>query len=87
MNVIGFVVNVEMFEFEIKKEIVELKEIYKVGEIIMYCVLLKNIKVDFEVINLVLKDVLDGCLNYLLGFLKIISGLNFGEKMDVLGDD
>ena len=40
-NAIGFAVNAETPEFEIKKEIVEPKETYKVGETITYRVSLK----------------------------------------------
>ena len=86
-NAIGFAVNAETPEFEIKKEIVEPKEIYKVGETITYRVSLKNTKTDSEAINSVSKDALDGRLNYLPGSLKIISGPNSGEKTDALGDD
>ncbi len=39
-----FAVNAETPEFEIKKEIVEPKETYKVGETITYRVSLKNTK-------------------------------------------
>ena len=86
-NAIGFAVNAETPEFEIKKEIVEPKETYKVGETITYRVSLKNTKTDSEAINSVSKDALDGRLNYLPGSLKIISGPNSGEKTDALGDD
>ncbi|HGS8676005.1 isopeptide-forming domain-containing fimbrial protein [Enterococcus faecalis] len=86
-NAIGFAVNAETPEFEIKKEIVEPKETYKVGETITYRVSLKNTKADSEAINSVSKDALDGRLNYLPGSLKIISGLNSGEKTDASGDD
>ncbi|MDN3094132.1 isopeptide-forming domain-containing fimbrial protein [Enterococcus faecalis] len=86
-NAIGFAVNAETPEFEIKKEIVEPKETYKVGETITYRVSLKNTKADSEAINSVSKDALDGRLNYLPGSLKIISGPNSGEKTDALGDD
>ena len=86
-NAIGFAVNAETPEFEIKKEIVEPKETYKVGETITYRVSLKNTKADSEAINLVSKDALDGRLNYLPGSLKIISGPNSGEKTDASGDD
>ncbi|NST16074.1 DUF11 domain-containing protein [Enterococcus faecalis] len=86
-NAIGFAVNAETPEFEIKKEIVEPKETYKVGETITYRVSLKNTKADSEAINSVSKDALDGRLNYLPGSLKIISGPNSGEKTDASGDD
>ncbi|WP_430832417.1 isopeptide-forming domain-containing fimbrial protein [Enterococcus faecalis] len=86
-NAIGFAVNAETPEFEIKKEIVEPKETYKVGETITYRVSLKNTKADSEAINSVSKDALDGRLNYLPGSLKVISGPNSGEKTDASGDD
>ncbi|MFG5555260.1 isopeptide-forming domain-containing fimbrial protein [Enterococcus faecalis] len=86
-NAIGFAVNAETPEFEIKKEIVEPKETYKVGETITYRVSLKNTKTDSEAINSVSKDALDGRLNYLPGSLKVISGPNSGEKTDASGDD
>ena len=86
-NAIGFAVNAETPEFEIKKEIEEPKETYKVGETITYRVSLKNTKADSEAINSVSKDALDGRLNYLPGSLKIISGPNSGEKTDASGDD
>ncbi|MGC3771224.1 isopeptide-forming domain-containing fimbrial protein, partial [Enterococcus faecalis] len=86
-NAIGFAVNAETPEFEIKKEIVEPKETYKVGETITYRVSLKNTKTDSEAINSVSKDALDGRLNYLSGSLKVISGPNSGEKTDASGDD
>ncbi|PQE66889.1 isopeptide-forming domain-containing fimbrial protein [Enterococcus faecalis] len=86
-NAIGFAVNAETPEFEIKKEIVEPKETYKVGETITYRVSLKNTKADSEAINSVSKDALDTRLNYVPGSLKIISGPNSGEKTDASGDD
>ncbi len=86
-NAIGFAVNAETPEFEIKKEIVEPKETYKVGETITYRVSLKNTKADSEAIKSVSKDALDARLNYLPGSLKIISGPNSGEKTDASGDD
>ncbi|WP_206855925.1 isopeptide-forming domain-containing fimbrial protein [Candidatus Enterococcus mangumiae] len=86
-NAVGFSVNAEIPELEVKKEIMNPKETYKIGDTVTYRVHVKNTKENSEAVNTLSKDVLDSRLDYVPGSLSVVSGPNAGKKTDASGDD
>lgn len=87
LNTLAFAVNATAPELVINKEVLNPKEKYEPDDEVIYRLRVKNVEPNSTSVDTKIEDVLDRCLQFIPGSVKIISGPNAGDQTDLVMDD